>query len=86
MSSNVLSRSTHSHVATKTNKSTNIINHDTNTISSDRTLTHVNDGQGGRVEGGRTHKHRRSEVAPVVHKAMVSHGLSCCCDHTLTDF
>ena len=73
MSSNIIALPTHSHDATKANQSTNIINHDKKTSSSDRTLTHVNDGQKKRV-GGKTHKHRCSEVAPVVPKAMVSHG------------
>lgn len=57
--------STHSHNATKINKSTN---HDMN--------THVNDGQKKRGEGGKTqNKQRRLEVAPVVHNPMVSHEL-----------
>ena len=71
MSSNkTATRPTLSHDATKTNKSTNIINNVTNTISSDRALTPVNDGQKKKVERG-THKHKRSEV--VAHKAMVNH-------------
>lgn len=49
------------HDATKANQSTNIINHDKNTTSSDRTLTHVNDGQKKRARR-KTHKHRRLEV------------------------
>jgi hypothetical protein len=66
----MITRRTHSHDTTKTNQSTNTTNHDmNNTISSDRTPTHVNDGQKTRV---RRHKNRRSEVAPVVvHNAMV---------------
>ena len=76
MSSNKIStRQTHSHDARKPYQSTNVINHVTNTISSDRTLTQVNDGQTRkkRVEGG-SNKRTRSEVvvAPVTHKAMVS--------------
>jgi hypothetical protein len=71
MSSNKIAPPTHSRDATQTNHSTNIINHDMNTTSSGRTFTHVNDGQKKRVE---THKHRNLKVAPVVHKAMVSHG------------
>ena len=65
MSSNILL--THSHDATK---STNTINYDMNTTSSDRTFTHINDGQ---KKGGKAHRHRRLEEAPVVYKAMVSH-------------
>ena len=77
MYSNTITRPTQFHYETKPNQSTNIINHDTNTISPDRTLTHVNDGQKKRVEGRRRiNELRRSEVAPVVHKAMVGHGLS----------
>jgi hypothetical protein len=53
---------THSHDATKANQSTNIINHDKNTTSSDRTLTHVNGVQKKRV-GRKSHKHRCLEVA-----------------------
>lgn len=73
MSSNIIALPTHSHDATKANQSTNIINHDKNTTSSNRTLTHVNDGQKKRV-GEKTHKRRCLKVEPVVHKAMVSHG------------
>ena len=56
-------------------QSTNIINCDKNTTSSDLTLTRAYDGRKKRVGlGGKTHKHRSldSEVAPVVHEAMVS--------------
>ena len=63
MSSNVIALPTHSHDATKANQSTNIINHDKNTTSSDRTLTHVNDGQTQKKRvGGKTRKHKRLEV------------------------
>ena len=67
----MIPRPTHSHVATKTNnQSTNTTNHDTNTISSDRTPTHVNDGE--KKRGVRNYRNRRSEVAPVVvHNTMV---------------
>lgn len=46
----------------KNNQSTNIINHDKNTTSSDRTLIHVNDGQKKRARR-KTHKHKRLEAA-----------------------
>ena len=46
----------------KSHQSTNVINYDKNTTSSDRTINHVNDGQKKRV-GRKTHKHRRLEVA-----------------------
>jgi hypothetical protein len=52
----------HSLDATKATQSTNIINHDKNTTSSDRNLTHVNGGQKKRV-GRKTQKHRCLEVA-----------------------
>lgn len=74
MSSNIIALPTHSHDSTKSNQSTNIIDHDKNTTSSDRTLTHVNDGQKKKRVGGKTRKHRCLEVAPIVHNAMVSHG------------
>ena len=76
-STKISTRPTHSHDARKPYQSTNVINHVTNTISSDRALTQVNDGQTRkkRVEGG-SNKRTRSEVpvvvAPVTHKAMVS--------------
>ena len=46
----------------KSHQSTNVINYDKNTTSSDRTINHVNDGQKKR-ERRKTHKHRRLEVA-----------------------
>lgn len=47
----------------KDNQSTNMINHDKITTSSDRNLTHVNDGQKKKRVGRKTHKHRRLDVA-----------------------
>lgn len=61
MSSNIIALPSHSHDATKGNQSTNIINNDKNTISSDRTLTHINDGQ--KKRGRKTRKHRCLEAA-----------------------
>jgi hypothetical protein len=72
MSSNIIALPTHSHDTKKASQSTNIINYDKNTILSDRTSTHVNDGQKERI-GRKTRRHRSLKVEPVVHKAMVSH-------------
>ena len=50
----------------KADQSTNTVNHDKDTTSSNRnlTLTHVNDGQKKKKRVGRkTHKHRLLEVA-----------------------
>ena len=61
MSGNAIALPTHSHDATKAIQSTNIMNHDKNTTSTDCTSTHVSEGQKKRV-GRKTYRHRRSKV------------------------